>query len=684
MKTISKALIILVGVLLANQSLANGVLIFDASAPSCARLVSSQVSVSISDQVAITQSAQIFLNPTGVPQPIKYAFPLPDGASATKLRWFVGGMWHTALVTEVKQDTSLPGGTPAPDLKTYLGPTPLYFGLAEQLAADSSITFELTYVQLLSYKNGIVTYSAPDDYSLISTLALETQRFNVDIASQRTIESVVMNSHPSAVVNTNGTTASVTLTLDGSAATANYVMTYQLNTTQFGLYGITTKLPDSLGYFVVIVEPDPNTTAIIRKNFVIIVDRSGSMSGIKMTQAVAAGQYIVNNLNEGDSFNVIDFDDIISSFRGSLVPFTSASRDSALLYIGSLYARGLTDISGAFSAAIPQFAPVPDSTANIVLFLTDGIPTAGQTFPDSIIAIVSRLVQQTNRTINVYTFGIGSDVNKQLLTLLASQNYGFADFLGNDEVQIRVTEFYNTVRNPLIITPIVQFAPDSVYEVYPDPLPNLYKGQQMIITGRYLSSGPVTVTFAGTAFGKPVSYQYVMTLADTAVPNNEFLTKVWAKLKIEHLLVEYYAAAEGSYEATQIKNLIIQISVKYGVQSPFTSFIGPSSIEERATQSAGSHPVAYALLGNYPNPFNPGTNIRFRILADPSHLIVVKIFTIQGQLIRTLLLRTNGPDEYQVYWDGANEAGTMMASGTYIYTIDFGTTLLAGKMILLR
>ena len=79
-----------------------------------------------------------------------------------------------------------------------------------------------------------------------------------------------------------------------------------------------------------------------------MIDRSGSMSGIKMDQAKQAATFIVQNLNEGDKFNLVDFDDVVSAYRTTNVPYTNPTRDSALLYINSLYARNLTSISGAF------------------------------------------------------------------------------------------------------------------------------------------------------------------------------------------------------------------------------------------------------------------------------------------------------------------------------------------------
>src|SRR5690606_36204384 len=115
-------------------------------------------------------------------------------------------------------------------------------------------------------------------------------------------------------------------------------------------------------------EPDPNNTNIIKKVFTLIIDRSGSMMGTKMEQAKNAANFIVQNLNAGDKFNIIDFDDVITSFSPTHVEFNTTTMNQALAYISTIYARGLTNISGAFDVAVPQFSAANDSTANIIIF----------------------------------------------------------------------------------------------------------------------------------------------------------------------------------------------------------------------------------------------------------------------------------------------------------------------------
>ena len=206
------------------------------------------------------------------------------------------------------------------------------------------------------------------------------------------------------------------------------------------------------------------------------------MYGTKIVQARNAAKHIVNNLNEGDKFNIVDFEGTVKSFRTGLVDFTLASRDSALQYVNQIIANGWTNISGALATAINQFQTTADTTANIVIFLTDGVPTAGITSTNDLLAHITTVVTQVQKTIYLFAFGIGADVNQQLLTLLASQNNCRAEFLGNDELESRITDFYNSIRNPVLVNTRVSFNSELISELYPNPLPNLYKGQQLIVS----------------------------------------------------------------------------------------------------------------------------------------------------------------------------------------------------------
>lgn len=696
MLTVSFALL-----LFATQVWANGVAIVNGTNETYLRLLSSEVEVTVETQVAITTVTQVYHNDLGSAEHVRYAFPMLEAASATELLWQVNGEWFEANFAPTPQDTTIPGDPgedPHPDLVTFLGPNPLYFDIVQDVAADSNLVVQLTYVELLPYSFGNVTYRYPNDYDLIQSQPLNYQHLEFLLNSARTIDNIVLLSHTPTTVYNDGYEAFVATEIYESAAD-DYEVQYALSVEELGLFDFSTYLPDSVvpddhggGFFTFIAEPDPSDNVdTIDKVFTLIIDKSGSMSGNKIVQARNAASFIVQHLNEGDRFNLVAFSDWANSFQPDHVDFTPNNESAALSYISELQSGGMTNISGAFSLAVPQFDATDENTANIIIFFTDGQATTGITETQALLQHVEDLVNQTETDVTIFTFGIGIDANTQLLTLLATQHDGIAEFLGNDELEVVITEFYLQIRNPVLLDTEMTFSSPVISETYPDPLPNLYKGQQLIVGGRYTEPAPVTVTLSGTAFGQPISYSYELALADSAVESYQFLTKVWAKLKIEHLLIDYYSYDEGSPEAEAIRAEIIAISLAYGVLSPFTSFDGgdPIAIEELPDDSvvAADDPdgvAAIEVVGNYPNPFNPHTTIRFQVNLDVRQTVLVKIYNLAGQLVHVLAVHVDGPGLYEVTWDGKTSDGLSASTGTYFYVIDYKAGLAAGKMTLLK
>jgi Ca-activated chloride channel homolog len=683
---------------------ANAVSVVNAVDGTVMRLLESEIVVSVENQVAIVTAVQTFVNETGADTTVTYAFPIPEGASATGLQWIIADTLYEALISPSPQDTTLPGtggGGSPPDqnLLSYLGGTPLFLPVKQTIPADSTIRFELTYAQLLDYAFGSVTFTYPNDYHAIQESPLDVQRLRFNLTSPRTIElAAVMSSHTVETSENDGTTALLETDVFEAAASEDYQIGYSLSLDELGLFSFSTMLPDSEvpdeygGFFLFVVEPDPSAAAqVIDKVFTLIIDRSGSMSGDKIVQAREAAGYVIDHLNTGDRFNIVSYNNEITTFRSGHVDYTPTNRDAAHLYVDALLAGGSTNISGAFETAVPHFTTASDSTANIIVFFTDGYQTAGITDTEELIAYVNALIATTETDISVFNFGIGSSTNTRLLTEIARTNHGMAAFLGEDELETAITAFYNTIRNPVLIGTDIAFDLLDIMEVYPAQLPNLYKGQQMIVSGRYGTALPAIVSLSGTAFGAPVQYDYDLALADSAVAEYQFLPKVWAKQKIEHLLVEYYTLASDSPEAEGVKETIVGISVAYGIVSPFTSYTAPdrgvgvtgsaTAVEELA---AHTNPAPVELLSNYPNPFNPTTTIRFRVNADLREMVYLRIYNSLGQIVATLSVRVTGPGLYEVTWNGQTDDGRAASTGMYVYIFDFSDGLLAGRMNLIR
>ncbi len=699
----------------------NGVVIPDSASVKYLPLVSTRVNVKVDGQVAITRCTQVYENIYDDSVKIQFAFPMPLGASALSLKYELHEQWHQANFAAREQDSLTGGGSTGLDytLVQYLGDNPLIYNMAESLYADSVLTVELTYVELLEYKFGKVNYRYPNDYHLISDSipgVIDLQELVFTLVSERTIEAINLLSHTADSTLNNGKEAGVYFTGYEENAAQDYRMQYSLSQDELGLYSYSIFLPDSMvpdpygsGFFLFVAEPDPSENQeVIDKVFTLIIDRSGSMSGDKIVQARNAAKFIVRNLNLGDKFNIVDFSKDIRSFRQEHVAFTSENEAAALTYIDALNSGGSTNISGAFGTAVPQFSAASANTANIIIFFTDGRQTTGIRNEDDLIKYVDDLVVQNEATLNIFTFGIGSSTNERLLTTIATHNNGLADFLGNEELENKITEFYLLIRNPVLINTKISADPDLLSEVYPAQLPNLYKGQQMILAGRYQEASPFTLALEGEAFGNPVNYQYSPQLSESSIDKYAFVPKIWAKKKIEKLLTDYYLLNSSTTRADSIKEAIIDLSLDYRVISPFTSFQG--SIEVKYEDN--SNPIAFdpgggygvstltkeylefdqaediqnqflLVAGNYPNPFKYSTNITFQVSAGVYEPAIICIYDATGRLVAEYSVNVEGAGEYELFWNPA-ETNSGLPAGMYAFTISLKGENLSGRMVYRR
>lgn len=674
------------------QVLSNGVCIKNASDGVYLRLLSSEVDVLVNNQVAMLTATQVFLNDLNMQTNIKYAFPLFEDASATSLRWYVNGAWQTAIFSPTPQDTTLPGGgSPDPGLTEYLGDTPLFFNVPDEVMQDSIIIFELTYVQLLPYDFNEVEFQYPNDYTLIQAEILNFQKFHLILESDRTIENIELTSHDNANITNTGNVAEVIYEEFETEASVDYHLVYQLNADELGLYSFSTFLPDSAndcddignGFMAFVVEPDPGDSLnVIPKVFTLIIDRSGSMAGDKFVQAKNAASFIVNNLNEGDYFNIVDFATTINSFANDHVAFSPSTQDDALGYIETLVPVGSTNISGVFSNAIADFSGNDTTLASIIIFFTDGKPNGGISSTSGIINHIQDEIDfwEVN-DLMIHAFGIGDDVQVPLLTLIASQNYGVSEFLMDSELESVITNFYLRIQNPVLLKTEMTFDPDIIVETYPNPLTNLYLGQQLIVVGRYDESESINVIFEGETFGEPQSYSYDFSLADSLVDGNSFLVKIWAKKKIDHLYIDYFNYPPSSPEAEAIKEEMIEISLCYNVMSPFTSLSGgggQTGIEfEELITEFDEELTTYS----YPNPFIKQTEIRFTVEAQYYGSVDVSIYDLFGRKVNNYTLVVSGPGSYTVTWNGANAAGMDMPQGHYFYIVTYEGAKDKGRIV---
>jgi len=658
-------------------------------------LAQNVTNVQIDNQVATVITSQLFVNNTGDTTNFKYAFPLPETAAATNIRWFYHGYWHNAVLIGAPQDTTFQtdSTTTSPyipaALDTFLGGSPLYFPVNLFLAPGDTVSIELTYVQLLPYQNSYVSFDYPGKYNLIQP-GVNLDSLHVSINSYRLIDSLNEFTYAGWINAINGNEATADISLHNSTLNDDFKLQYLLHPDSTGFFSFSTYYPDSLlrcdtlnGFFTFIVEPNSTIqTDIIPKDFVLIIDHSGSMEGVKIDQAKDAATYIVNNLNSGDRFNIIQFDATVESMSPVFLDYNIANQNAALSYISSIAANSSTDISDALDLGINMFAASDSTRAKIIVFLTDGQPNVGISDPTALVAHETSLRESVAPGLSLNAFGVGSDVNYQLLSQLAADNNGIAVFFDNSDLASVVSNFYTTIQSPVLLNTSINYSPPVVAETYPQPVPSLYKGQQLVITGRYKVPGPDTVTLTGTAFGFPVSYQYVMNLTDSLIGANSFLTKLWAKDDIDYLMNEYYINQGNSQVTDSLTREIQSLSFCWGVVSPLTSFSGTNpgggaggggdlvGIEEKASSKDDLSLVIY------PNPASKNAQVILSGANMEKGRSYVKIISADGKVLATL--------EYIVDSVGItlNMADLKLDSGMYLVEVKTPTKNYIAKLII--
>jgi Ca-activated chloride channel family protein len=677
--------------LLASRAFGYGVVVLDAETLHLLPPQISRYQVQVENQVAVTRVHTEFINPTNGDLQPTWVFPLGSEAAATRLRYRLDGDWHEVGMGIGGQDPGLPGDEVHPALAAYMGSNPLVFHFENPLHEDSTLVIELDYVELLPYQDGVVGLRHPGDLSAILPWQIISAGYELTLLSDMTVLSLdLISGHEGGSVFQDEAGWHIQWEDPATYPDEHFRASYQLSQDELGLFATSTTLPDSLmpedglaGFAMLRAQPDPDDASLVMdKVFTLVIDRSGSMAGDKIIQARNAAHYIVDHLNQGDRFNLVAFATGVSSFRTGHVDFTPANAAAAHSWINALVASGSTNISGAFDLAVPQFGGADSTTANILIFFTDGIPTAGIAGQAALVAHVDALFDEHAVPLNLFCFGIGGDVNTSLLGQLAVHNNGFAEFLEDDELEARISEFYRLVRNPVLINPTVEADPPVLAGLAPLPLANLYVGRQLVVAARYSQAVPVTLTLTGSAFGNVVSYQYPLELEGGYDPARAYLPKVWAKSAIETLLVEYSQLDPESVEALELREEIVQLSLTWGVVSPFTHFDDETGLPR---EDGTARPGSLLLVGNHPNPFNPSTTLEIQVPAGlPGGALVLRIYNLRGERVRTLGLLVTGPGLYRLVWDGCDEQGVEVASGTYLAVASLGNHLAAHRMLLVR
>jgi len=528
------------------------------------------VTVTIQNQVAHTEIDQVFINDTDIDSvEAIYVFPLPEGATFSDFTLFVDGEPVTAEVLDADSARnyyeSIVRAHLDPALLEYIG-THTYRARIWPVRAHGERRVQISYDEILSYESGLIRYLYPLNTEKFSSRPLESVRIEIDLSSMDPVKSIYSPSHTISMQKTDDYHAIITYQEEEVTPDTDFLLYYTVSSDEVGMDILTYRESGEDGYYLLLAAPqvELESQEIIKKRLIFVIDRSGSMAGEKIVQARDALTFCVNNLNAGDRFNIIDFNDGIHAFKSSPAEVESGAVSQALAYIQGLNADSGTDINSALLQGLGNMKK--DTYANMIIFLTDGLPTVGETDETRILA---NILAANDRNSRIFVFGVGYNVNTHLLDQLSEQNNGVSVYVSPDEdIEVAVSNFYQKISTPVLSDCNLNFGSIQVSEQFPDALPDLFKGSQLVQLGKYETTGQETVTLTGTAGSTEQQFTCQGNFADEDL-TYDFIPRLWAIRKIGEILNTLRLEGENEVLIEEL----ITLAKRYGIITPYTSFL---------------------------------------------------------------------------------------------------------------
>ena len=551
------------------------------------------VGISILEQVATTVMDVSLRNPTGSRLEAELIVPVPDGAvlrgftfqgpakepKAQVLPKDEARKIYDAIVAKVRD----------PALLEFIGYN-LIRSSVFPVDARGTQKVRLTYETLLPADGSRVDYLLPRSESLGYRIPWQ---ISVRIRSKRPISTVYSPSHRLETTRLGPNEVTGRIAAEATREPGSFRLSYLL-----GQDGVTASLlayPDPKlngGYFLLLAGlpaklPVGKDAPMIRREVTMVFDRSGSMTGEKIQQVREAALQILGGLEEGEAFNIIAYNETVNFFAKAPVKKEEASVKAARVYLRSMNARGGTNIHDALLEALRQ--KPTEEMLPIVLFLTDGLPTIGQT---SEVAIRDVALKGNPYERRIFTFGVGEDVNTPLLDKIALETRGTATYvLPKEDVEVKVAEAFKRLDGPVLADTALsvvakdgESAPRRVRDLIPSKLPDLYKGDQLVLLGQYFGEDPLTFEVSGNYLGKKRAFRFSFGL-DKATTRNAFVPRLWASRKIAVLVdairqlganggpLPTFGNAVADPKLKELVEEIVRLSTEFGILTEYTAFL---------------------------------------------------------------------------------------------------------------
>lgn len=547
-----------------------------------------KVDTKINAQVATTHVEQIFQNDTDMIMEGTYFFPIPENASIAEFAIWDGNKRYVGEVRSREEARRIYDEIVRkqrdPGLLEYAGKD-LFQASIFPIPARSDKKLEITYTQVLKAESNVVSYRYPlgtgKNLNVIGQVA-----GRVEIEGKDVIRNVYSPSH-SIDYNANhpSNKAVVSFETNRRQEPEDFQLFYSISKDDFGLSLMTYREPGKDGYFLLLLSPkgDISEQELVAKDVVFVIDTSGSMADEgKMDKAKSALLFGVKNLRDSDRYNIISFAGEEHLMESGLIRADANGRNKGEDFVKALRPTGGTNINDSIIAAFKQFDSSNDRP-KLLVFMTDGLPTVSET---KIPRIIDNVKKASKEGIRLFTFGVGYDVNTELLDKLAADNSGVSDYVEpKEDLEIKVSNFFAKVNYPVLTDIALDMGEVQTDFMYPRKFVDIFKGTQLAMIGRYRNNADlqnVTFRLTGKNGKESRSFRYENLSFPMRESKNDFLPRLWATRRVGWLMEQI----RSNGETKELRDEVVDLGTRFGIVTPYTSYLALESGQRRDNRGA--------------------------------------------------------------------------------------------------
>jgi len=557
------------------------------------------VKADISGFLSRVRVTQEFENKFDKPIEAVYIFPLPQNSAVDQMTMKIGSrtirgkIMKRGEARKVYEAAKNAGQTAS--LLDQERPN-VFTQAVANILPNEKIIIEISYVETLKYEDGIYEFMFPmvvgprykpasmtnaQKQAISPPVAVDTRAghdisLSINLNAGVPIEAIRSTSHEIETANHSSNAATIKLKDSQTIPNKDFILRYETAGKKISDAVLTHKNGRG-GYFSLILQPPDKVDSrdVSPKEIVFVLDTSGSMEGFPIEKAKESMKMALDGLYPNDTFNLITFAGDTHVLFEKPVPPTAENMQRAREFLASREGSGGTEMMKAIKTAL-----APSSSQKhlrIVCFMTDGyVGNEGE--------IISEIQKHPNA--RVFSFGIGSAVNRFLLDKMAQEGRGEVEYVSlEDDGSKAAKRFHERIRNPLLTDISIDWNGLHVTDVYPRRNGDLFSAKPLVIHGRYTKSGSSTIKLKGKIGGQNTVREIPVNFSNDA-PNHDVLATLWARTRIDDL------STRGNYDdgeeviriSQQTKNLIAQIGLKYRLMTEFTSFV---AVEERVVNRKG-------------------------------------------------------------------------------------------------